>query len=223
MPVKPRSPGVGGTLWRTDVTAVNSGVSPANLALVYANADGSTLRTETIPSGGTVEWRDILASLFGVPMDATSQGALQVASDRSVTLLARTYDETTAGTLGAAYPALGPANGITSGQTGILPGLKSSVAFRTNLGLVNLGGADCQARVTLYAASGEVLGTSLVLSVPGGQWIPVNDVFSRAGAGAQDLAYATVEVLTPGARGWAYASVVDNGTGDPTMIPMIVK
>ncbi len=88
---------------------------------------------------------------------------------------------------------------------------------------MNLGGSDGQARVTLYAASGEVLGTPLVLSVPGGQWIPVNDVFARAGAGAQDLAYATVEVLTPGARVWAYASVVDNGTGDPTMVPMIVR
>ncbi len=222
IPAVAHNPGVGGTLWRTDVTVVNRGPAPANLAIVYATAEGSTLRSATLAAGATVEWPDILASLFGVPMDATSQGTLQVASDRPVAIVARTYDETTAGTLGAAYPALGPADGIASGETGILPGLKSSTGFRTNLGLVNLGGSDGQARVTLYAASGEVLGTPLVLSVPGGQWIPVNDVFSRAGAGAQDLAYATVEVVTPGARVWAYASVVDNGTGDPTMIPLIV-
>ena len=221
IPAAAHNPGVDGTLWRTDLTAVNRGASPANLAIVYATAEGSTLRTATVPAGGTVEWPDILASLFGVPMEATSQGTLQVASDRPVAVVARTYDETTAGTLGAAYPALGPANGITSVQTGILPGLKSSTGFRTNLGLVNLGGSDGQARVTLYAASGEALGAPLVLSLPGGRWVPVNDVFSQAAAGAQDLAYATVEVLTPGARVWAYASVVDNGTGDPTMVPMI--
>ena len=223
MPAVAHNPGVGGTLWRTDATAVNRGTSPANLAIVYATGEGSTLRTATVPAGGTVEWPDVLASVIGVPMDAASQGTLQVASDRPIALLARTYDETTAGTLGAAYPALGPSDGIASGETGILPSLKSSTGFRTNLGLVNLGGSDGQARVTLYSASGEVLGAKLVMAVPGGQWIPANDVFARAGAGAQALAYATVEVLTPAVRMWAYASVVDNGTGDPTMVPMIVK
>ncbi len=223
IPATAHNPGIGGTLWRTDVTAVNRGASPAGVAFVYVTGEGRTLRSATIPAGGTVEWPDILASLFGIPMTATGQGTLQVASDRPVALVARTYDETTEGTLGAAYPALGPADGVTSGETGILSGLKSSTGFRTNLGLVNLGGSDCQARVTLYAATGEALGTPLALSVPGGQWIPVNDVFARAGAGAQDLAYATVEVVTPGARVWAYASVVDNGTGDPTMVPMIVQ
>ena len=222
VPATAHNPGLEGTLWRTDLTAVNRGPSPAALALVYATGEGSTLRSASVPAGGTVEWPDVLATLFGVDPGATSQGTLQIASDRPVALVARTYDETTAGTLGAAYPALGPQDGIAFGAIGVLPGLKSSAGFRTNLGLVNLAGSDCDARVTLHRVSGLVAGTPLDLALPAGQWVPLNDVFARAGAGPQDLAYATVEPVTPGSRVWAYASVVDNGTGDPTMVPLVV-
>ena len=222
VPAAAHNPGLEGTLWRTDLTAVNLGASPAGLALVYATAAGSTLRAATVPAGGTVSWPDVLASLFGVDPGATSQGTLQIASDRPVALVARTYDETAAGTLGAAYPALGPQDAIPPGGTGTLPGLKSSVGFRTNLGLVNLGGSDAGVKVTLHDVSGLVLGTPLAFTVPAGRWLPVNDVFASAGAGSRDLAYATVEPLD-GAAVWAYASVVDNGTGDPTMVPLVVQ
>jgi hypothetical protein len=46
------------------------------------------------------------------------------------------------------------------------------------------------------------------------------DAFDLAGAGDQDVAFATVEVTTPGAVIWAYASVIDNRTGDPSIVPL---
>jgi hypothetical protein len=33
----------------------------------------------------------------------------------------------------------------------------------------------------------------------------------------------TVEVRTAGGKIWAYGSVVDNGTGDPTTIPLFIE
>lgn len=36
------------------------------------------------------------------------------------------------------------------------------------------------------------------------------------------MAYATVDVLTEGGRAWAYASVIDNTTGDPTTVEMVI-
>ena len=40
---------------------------------------------------------------------------------------------------------------------------------------------------------------------------------------AQALAYAVIEVLSGSGRVWAYASVVDNGTSDPTTIPVMIE
>jgi hypothetical protein len=48
-------------------------------------------------------------------------------------------------------------------------------------------------------------------------------VFDKAGVGATSLGFAIVEILTGGCDVWAYASVVDNGSGDPTTIPVVVR
>jgi hypothetical protein len=42
-------------------------------------------------------------------------------------------------------------------------------------------------------------------------------------AGSQDHAYAKTETLTNNCTVWVYASVVDNATGDPTMIPVVIQ
>ena len=60
------------------------------------------------------------------------------------------------------------------------------------------------------------------VTVPPGGLVQVVDPFGVAGAGDRDLAFATVEVLTPGGLAWAYASVIDNRTGDPTIVPLEV-
>ncbi len=56
-----------------------------------------------------------------------------------------------------------------------------------------------------------------------GRYLQSDDVFRLSGAGNQDVAYATVEVQTQGCKIWAYASVVDAITGDPTTIPVLVQ
>lgn len=48
-------------------------------------------------------------------------------------------------------------------------------------------------------------------------WKQVNRVFG--GLGAQPIAYATMRPVSD-CRAWAYASVVDQNTGDPTTIPL---
>jgi hypothetical protein len=49
-----------------------------------------------------------------------------------------------------------------------------------------------------------------------------NDIFLKSGAGEQTVAYATVDVETPGGSLFAFASVIDNATNDPTLIPLVV-
>ncbi len=212
-----------GTQWRAEVAVVNLLTSPAaaHLTLVFQCTDCPPLfATATVPAGGSVEWRDILVSLFGQPDAVNVSGALLVYADRPVAVTARSYDQTASGTLGSSYPALMVGDGMTVGQTGVLAGLKRNAAFRTNIGAVNLGGAPCTVVVTLYDSGGAQLGSPQAIDLGAGAWTQLNDVL--AGAGVIDLAYATVVVQTPGGRAWAYASVVDNATGDPTTVPVVV-
>ena len=103
-----------------------------------------------------------------------------------------------------------------------MPQLKENEAFRSNLGVVVLTAASCRVRVGLRDAAGETVGTPRELDIAGGRWRQIDRVFVDLGAGPTDLGYAVVEVLTAGCRAWAYGSVVDNQTGDPTTVPVLV-
>ncbi len=223
LPSVAHAPGAAGTQWRTDVAAVNRSGSSATLTLLFINYDGSQtlIRTATLASGATVEWRDILVSLFGVAASASTKGTLKVTATAPVTLTSRTYNQAATGTYGQYYPAITDAAALPAGQLGVIPQLKKNAAFRTNVGVLNPGTGTISVAIRLYAASGTQLGTTRTLTVPAGRWVQQDDIFAAAGAPNQDIAYATVEVLTPGARAWSYASVIDAATGDPTTIPVL--
>ena len=108
------------------------------------------------------------------------------------------------------------------GQEGVVPQLEKSTEFRSNLGVQNLGTTACSVAVQLHGPTGAQVGSTLTRSVAAGRYYQWDDVFSKAGAGSQALAYATVQVQTAGCRVWAYGSVVDNVTNDPTTIPLLV-
>jgi len=50
-------------------------------------------------------------------------------------------------------------------------------------------------------------------------WLPERSF----GVGQCQIEYATIEVLSAGGNIWAYGSVVDNGTGDPTTICLFIE
>jgi hypothetical protein len=80
----------------------------------------------------------------------------------------------------------------------------------------------CTAKILLHNAQGNVVGTVTLTADPG-RYIQSDDPFRIGGAGMQEIAYATVEVQTTGGQIWAYASVIDNATGDATTIPVLSR
>jgi hypothetical protein len=76
--------------------------------------------------------------------------------------------------------------------------------------------------IHLFGAGGSRVGGETLLNVSAGGLVQATDVFSTSGAGDQEIAFATVEVRTAGGLAWAYASVIDNATGDPTIVPLAV-
>ncbi len=216
------APGAYGSLWRSDVAVVNPGSSAATATFTFVPGGGSPLvRTRSV-APGIAEWADVLVSLFGLPAGSPSFGALHVASDVPVVVSSRTFNQDEAGTYGGFLPAVTAAAALTPLRRGLLPHLRRSASVRTNVGLVNLGTAPVEVAVRLHDGSGAPLGTELLVAVPAGGLNQVVDVFGAAGAGDRGVAYARLTVRTPGGSAWAYASVIDNGTSDPTIVPVQV-
>lgn len=223
VPAASHAPGAAGSLWRTDLAVVNPGPSAATLTLTFVSADGAAVaRTATLPAGGTREWADVLVSLFGVAPATSASGAIRVGADATLCVSSRTFNQDAAGTFGGFLPAVTAAESLSPGRTGVLPHLVRNALFRTNVGVANLGTAALTARVRLFGAGGAAAGTAIDVTVPPGGLNQVVDPFGVAGAGDQDVAFATVEVTTAGGLAWAYASVIDNRTGDPTIVPVEV-
>jgi hypothetical protein len=218
IPAVAHNHGARGTLWRTDVAMANLTDQPAAITATLATDTVSLVRSATVPPAGALEWRNVLESLFGIDPSTEASGALQIASNQPLFASSRNYNQTDAGTFGQGFPALTPADAVSYGQTGVLLPLRKGVEYRTNIGVANLGTSACMVAVRLFDASGTQVGTTKTLTVAPAHWFQQYDIFADTGAGNQDLAYATIEVQTPGGMVWAYAALVDNGTGDPTTL-----
>jgi len=220
VPAVAHAPGMEGSRWRSDVAVMNPGSAAATLSLTYVSATGSVARTEVLAGGATVEWGDLLVSVFGYAESASTKGTLEVASNVPVVVAARTYNQAASGTFGQFMPAVTEAMALTAGEVGYLPQLKRNDGFRTNVGVVNLGSVQASVRVRLWDASGAQVGER-ALTVGALQTVQETDIFASVGALTQPVACATVEPTTAGASVWAYGSVVDNLTNDPTTVPLV--
>jgi PKD repeat protein len=221
VPAVAHNPGASGTQWRTDLAVVNRSGVGVSLTLVYYSDGVPVTRTKSLAHGAAIEWRDVLVSLFGLTASASSSGVVQVTASMPIGATSRTYNQVTTGTYGQSYPALRSADGLTAGREGLLPQLRKSASFRTNVGVANLGLSSATVAVKLWNASGIQVGGTKTMTVAAGRWAQQYDIFASVGAGTQESAYATVEVQTAGASVWAYASLIDVATGDPTTIPVL--
>ncbi|PWB70001.1 MAG: hypothetical protein C3F15_14315 [Holophagae bacterium] len=213
--------GAGGSVWRSTLCVTNRSGAVANLTLVYRMASNTVTRTYTLQNNWITEWEDVAASLFN--QGASTSGSIEISSDVPLMVVARTYNEAPDGTFGQGMPGNPDSEALTYGQIGVLPQLKKTSVFRTNVGLMNHGSAACNVRIRLYSETGNQLGNTIDTSVPAKEWKQINDVFGEAGVGQCPIGYATVEVRTAGGMIWAYGSVVDNGTGDPTTILLFIE
>jgi hypothetical protein len=217
------APGVGGTQWRTNVAAVNRNQQAASLALTFLPYGGGTplQKTASLAAGATMEWKDILVGLFGLSATTASKGSLEIGSTLPVYVTSRTYNQVPAGTYGQYYPAVTSVQALAAGQVGVIPQLKKNASFRSNIGALNLSTAPCTVRARLFGATGAKVGNDMSRTIGRYRYTQWDDIFTAASAGAQSIAYATIEVQTEGCLAWAYGSVVDANTGDPTTVPVL--
>ena len=213
IPAAAHAPGAYGSNWRTDLVVCNGPLAPAE-AHFYFMASGtdnaaSVGRTVPVAADGCVGLSDAVAYLF----NAQGAGALLVGSDVPLRVSSRTYNWTEAGTYGQSIPAQTEPDLLGPGEQAWLIGLHGNATYRTNLGFASLSAEVTVVYLSLRDASGGGLG-NLTAEVPPYGYLQLDDIFGQAGAGAVSFGYATVASADPGARYAAYASVVDNRTGD---------
>lgn len=215
--------GLAGSRWRTDLGLRNVADAPATVEVRLHPADGSAVRSLTmaVPEASQSVLEDVVGQL-----GFTGAGAIEVRSDVAVLVTSRTYNLvptaaacTPGGTFGQFYPAHGPGDGLSTGESAWLPHLAETARYRSNLVLTNTGPTAADVRIELFDGAGAPLATFDTPLDPA-QYLQETQVFKKR-AGQTALTRGSIRVaVTSGSGIIASASVVDNTTNDPTTIPM---
>jgi outer membrane protein assembly factor BamB len=218
IPVAAHLAGEGGTNWVTDVSAINCWGGETVMAVFQLLAEGHlnwpvvyASRSFTHFAGVHHVLADIVLETFG---ETSLKGAILSSTAASQCRWSRTYnDRGSSGTFGQGVPALVVGRQRLAGnRVGELIGLEASSRFRSNLGLVNVASRETAVTIELYDADGNLLDTISRTLEP------------RAMAQLGDPLATHGEVIDGRARVSsdngviAYASVVDQSTGDATTV-----
>lgn len=222
VPVISRASGhVGG--WRSDLGILNRMSSvEAKVSLTARTGSGTLTASLTVPPKGQEILRDV-ALLLGL---TSGSGSLELTSDQAVIVTSRTYNLQESGqTFGQGYDGVRVFEGLAAGQSAFVPQLTQNGSsgqtgtYRSNIGITNMGTTTARITLDLYDSAGGHLWSN-TRDLAAGQWYQYNEPY-RTGAGRNNVArgYARITVDSGGGV-FAYGSVLDNGSSDPTTIVM---
>jgi hypothetical protein len=199
--------GMNNVRWKTDVDLFNDGRSEANVMLSLPTAPDQPFIFVTIPPGSAQHFSDIVAQTFGMDSTLSPLKITTIESNRSVRVGATVYGvrdaevsrpEPIAVTYGATYFPLRSLNGLSF-----------SDAFRTNVGLANLGEHEAYFTLALQRVPGRnVAVTRYKVSANSLVHTSIQSLFPLITKG-EDF---TVVVETSSPDTYIYASVIDNET-----------
>jgi hypothetical protein len=240
IPVVSHTAGQYGTNWMSDVAIQNFAAAPLTVQLIFIASGegrldnvtpvitGTVNGSVTVPAGGSVLLKDVLASMPGID---SAIGSLILGGDRPFAVTSRAYSMTPDGnTIGQTVPPSANFLNVTEGSTDLstavayIPGLIQNDRFRTNLGLVvaNATGFNSVLNVTVTVrnAAGTTVGTRQIRVGPGAVThlqVPVRSL-SGAGTASFDIGSAEFRITEGSGSVVSYASVIDNQTADAVFI-----
>lgn len=213
--------GANNSVWQSSMSICNVSASQANATLTYRyKSDRSVVRNVAVPAFGLVEWADTAVDLFG--LSAKTSGVVTIEVDQSVMVAVRTFNSSANGTFGQSLPGASSSKSMSLGQFGLISPVRRSPDFRTNIGVINTGSIDCSVILYFIDGDGYYLGDVLGLNLAPGEWKQINAALKAAGINEAEGVYAVTEVQTEGAEAWAYGTVIDNSSGDPTALRMVI-
>lgn len=222
LPAAANAEGANQTHWRTDlqIKAPDTQAATFTIELLKSGKNNSTPSAVegTVGAGQSLRLGNVLETAFGF----TGTAALRVtATEGQILATSRTYNDDPDGTYGQTVPAVAADEGFGFGSEATLILLSRSpnpsTGFRTNIGFINLVGTLTTMEIDLFAADGTELGT-VTRNLKPFEYRQVNDVFNTAGANDVPDGYAVVRTTSTDGRFIAYASVVDNESGDAVFL-----
>jgi hypothetical protein len=202
------------TQWRTDISLLNTGDATADVLVQLLKRDNDNSNPlavgATVPSNNSVAMPDVVLSSFHFDNLAA---AFRVCSDKPLLVTSRTYNQAATGTFGQSVMGYTPAQAIPDSSKAYLGGLYQHAGLmRTNVGFVNGGATPITVTVDFFAANGTALGTITYGPIPSYGYIQRNHIFTEVTA--SDVANGWLKVHVFGGTGFAWATVIDEATGD---------
>jgi len=201
-------PGVN-TSWHSDIIVSSLAGSSEGLQLTYTDAvtGARIIKQSGVGAHEVLELADVVAAYFG----RTGLGTVVAELPANLAATSRTFTAANNGTYGQFVPFT-PVEPLTGPRE--LLHIERSSAFRTNLGAINTGNADAVIRFTLFDAAGHQIGSTDRTAAP--QRVVQ---FSLDAITSATIVDGRVEVEVVAGNAIAWASVVDNATGDPIFVP----
>jgi len=214
IPAVAHTNGVGGTIWRSDVSLLNRSTRANAVRVRYYHGWEALEHELELAPGESRVIPDVVGS-FG----RSGFGPLQIFSSEALTTTSRTFNQSAEGTFGQSFDGVTATGGLESGESVVLMQLREDDAARTNIGIHNQWRRFARVEVELYDGNGALVHADTWIIHPL-HTMQINRPFQTFG-GRVDIesGYAVITVLS-GQDIYVYGSVIDNATGDPTAIPM---
>jgi hypothetical protein len=198
--------GPNATRWVTDVELRNDMRTEATVALSLPAAPDQPVILLTMPPGAIQRFSDVAGEAFSM-QNILSPLVVQTLGRRSIRVLANARGiRGTEVSPPQAIPVMDPAAHY---PLRILSGLQYSDAFRTNIGLVNLGDREAVFSLALQVEGGQMSGGTRAVVPANSMWhMAIQLVFPTI---KKDSTYAVL-VESGAANTYAYASVLENAT-----------
>jgi hypothetical protein len=220
IPATAHAAGTGGSSWRSDLGIHNRGETQATYTIFLLKAGQDNTSKESITfalnPNMSVRYDDVLDQLFSF----TGSAALLItASSQDVIITSRTYSQSDDGTFGQAIPGEPITEAFTTGEEARLVQLSYSSdrrkGFRSNVGFASACGIPITIKLDFYNREGTHLDTATVELLPF-ELRQINNILAQITDQDLDNAYITARSDTEGAKFFAYSSVIDNKSNDPS-------
>lgn len=218
-------PGLNETRWRTELEIKAVGSKPAIFSIALLQRDRENvaprMATLSLEAAAVVRFENALDELFSFNGAAA---LLMTPLSGKILTTSRTFTgDATEGTFGQYVPAIPVSDAIAFGETAELIQLSGSngdTGFRTNIGLVNTSSSSINVSLEVFDADGSSLGV-ISQNLEGLEYRQIDRVLTGIINSEVADAWIRLSTSTPGGTFLAYASVVDNASGDSILIPAL--
>lgn len=230
--------------WQSDIRLANTGFAKLKYQLTFAPAGPNAAKTMKqttleVDAGSTIALNDIVRNWYGIgSLGESANGVLEIrplggakktggpiaeVDVQTVSVASsRTYNVTAKGTLGQFIPAVTFSSFIAkAGASGFIPilGLQQiaqSDVYRTNLGVVEGGGKPVAVLISAFDKAGNKL-LDFPLELAANEQQQLNGFLATKNITLPD-GRLEVKVTSGEGKVTAYASVIDNESGDPLAV-----